>query len=238
MTTTSPFENRHTPESISDGRNHNARRMTLFMGTAVVLLLAVPPLLRAVPPVLAWRQYQPQEGDILFQSLPRNEIVNAIEGATGSPWSHCGLVAKDDGRWVVYEAIGEVRKTPLDEFYRRGRDWQFAAYRFKGDDAADIPRVIERARGYLGRPYDTRYRMDDESIYCSELIYKAYRDATQGSLGKLVRLGDLKWRPYRQIIERLEGGPVPVEREMITPRDLALAEPLSFVTGTVRPEKH
>ena len=79
--------------------------------------------------------------------------------------------------------------------------------------------------------------MDDESIYCSELIYKAYRDATKGSLGKLVKLGDLKWRPYQQIIERLEGGPVPVEREMITPRDLALAEPLQYVAGTVTAEK-
>jgi hypothetical protein len=236
MTTTSS-ESLHTPESISVDRNRGARRMTWFLGTAVVLLLAIPPLLRAVPPYLAWRQYQPQEGDVLFQSLPRNELVNAIEGSTGSLWSHCGLVAREDGQWVVYEAIGEVRKTPLNEFYRRGRDGRFAAYRFKEADGAHIPQVIEKARAYLGRPYDVRYRMDDESIYCSELIYKAYRDATKGSLGKLVKLGDLKWRPYQQVIERLEGGPVPVEREMITPRDLALAEPLQYVAGTAPAEK-
>lgn len=237
MTTTTPTENLHTPASISDGRNRRSRRMTWFMGAAVVLLLAMPPLLRAAPSWLAWRQYQPQEGDVLFQSLPRNELVNAIEGATGSPWSHCGLVAKEDGQWVVYEAIGDVRKTPLNEFYRRGREGRFAAYRFKEAEAAHIPQVIEKARGYMGRPYDARYRMDDEAIYCSELIYKAYRDATKGSLGKLVKLGDLKWRPYQQVIERLEGGPVPVDREMITPRDLALAEPLTWVAGTVAPDK-
>jgi len=33
---------------------------------------------------------------------------------------------------------------------------------------------------YLGRPYDYRYQLDDESIYCSELIYKSFRDATNG----------------------------------------------------------
>ena len=47
-----------------------------------------------------------------------------------------------------------------------------------------------------------------------------------------LKLGDLKWRPYQQIIERLEGGPAPVEREMITPRDLAAAEQLERVAGS------
>lgn len=180
----------------------------------------------------AWREYKPQEGDVLFQSLPRQELVNAIEGCTASPWSHCGIVARVDGRWVVYEAIGEVRVTPIDDFYRRSREGRFAAYRLKPEFQKHVPGVLKKTRGYLGRPYDLRYRMDDEAIYCSELIYKAYRDATGEALGKLVKLGDLKWRPYQQIIERLEGGPVPVDREMITPRDLATAEQLERIACT------
>ena len=74
--------------------------------------------------------------------------------------------------------------------------------------------------------------MDDERIYCSELIYKAYRDASGGEpLGQLVRLGSLKWQAYQDTIERAEGGPVPVDREMITPRDLARAEQLELVAA-------
>lgn len=217
-------------------RHHGTRRRRSLIAWLIRLVafgvLATPVLLKAVPPLLAWRDYQPQEGDVLFQSLPRMELVNAIEGATGSLWSHCGIVAREDGRWVVYEAIGEVRKTPLNEFYRRGREGRFAAYRLKEGHRSHIPATLAKARDYMGRPYDSRYRMDDEAIYCSELVYKAYLDATGEKLGTLVKLGSLKWRPYRQIIERLERGPVPVEREMITPRDLAKAEQFERVAGT------
>jgi hypothetical protein len=79
---------------------------------------------------------------------------------------------------------------------------------------------------YLGRPYDIRYRMDDEKIYCSELVYKAFRDATAGQqLGTLVKFGDMNWGPYETLIRQIEGD-VPVDREMITPRDLAKARQL------------
>jgi hypothetical protein len=40
--------------------------------------------------------YAPQEGDIIFQSLPHHELVDAIEGATRSPWSHCGVVMREN----------------------------------------------------------------------------------------------------------------------------------------------
>ncbi len=96
----------------------------------------------------------------------------------------------------------------------------------------DIPAIITAARAYLGRPYDIRYRMDDEHIYCSELIYKAYRDATGGTLGRLVKLSELKWQPFAKLIEEMEGGPPPLDREMITPRDLAAAEQLVLVYST------
>ena len=34
--------------------------------------------------------YSPREGDVVFQSLPRGDLVDAIEGITNSPFSHCG----------------------------------------------------------------------------------------------------------------------------------------------------
>ncbi|MDB4673705.1 hypothetical protein OAF27_02710, partial [Verrucomicrobiales bacterium] len=37
-------------------------------------------------------EYEPQVGDIFFQSLPKNDVVDAIERATGSPYSHCGIL--------------------------------------------------------------------------------------------------------------------------------------------------
>lgn len=173
--------------------------------------------------------YAPIEGDVLFQSLPPNDLVNMIEGSTGSPYSHCGIVARRDSEWVVIEAIGSVIETPLEEWIDRGRDGAVFPYRLLPRYRASIPAFIAAARRYLGRPYDFHYAMDDAAIYCSELPYKALLEAIGERMGKTVRLGELQWRPYEVLIRRLESGGLPLEREIITPRDLALAAQLQGV---------
>lgn len=184
------------------------------------------------PGYAAYWNYQPQPGDILFQSLPPSSLVAAIEGATGSPYSHCGLVVQRDGRWVVIEAFDGVECTSLREFVFRGRGHGFAVYRLQPEHQQHVPAMIRAAKARLGLPYDVRYRMDDEAIYCSELIYKAYGEVSGGEqLGRLVQLGELNWRPYEATIRHFEGGPAPLDREMITPRDLARAEQLMLVSA-------
>ncbi len=99
-------------------------------------------------------------------------------------------------------------------------------HRLLPDDQEAVPRMLKYARGAVGRPYDVHYSLDDENLYCSELVYKAYQSATGESLGKLVRLGDLDWQTYRPLIEKIEGGAVPVDRPMIPPRQLSEAPQL------------
>jgi hypothetical protein len=60
-------------------------------------------------------------------------------------------------------------------------------------------------------------------------VFKAYQQTTGESLGEFVRLGELNWKPFAATIEYYEGGPSPLDREMITPRDLAGAEQLEEV---------
>lgn len=179
---------------------------------------------------VGYAQYEPHEGDVVFQSLPDGPVVWAIEGVTKSPYSHCGIVGRRDGQWIVFEAYRSVSATPLWTFVSRGRGGGFAVYRLREECRSHIPATLRCCETYLGRPYDIRYRMDDEKIYCSELVYKAFRDATAGQqLGDLVRFGDMDWGPYERLIRQIEGGPVPVDREMITPRDLARARQLEPV---------
>ena len=178
----------------------------------------------------AYWDYQPREGDVVFQSLPHGDLTDLIEGVSQSPYSHCGLVASVDGKWVVFEAFRGVEVTPLKRFLFRGRGRGFAVYRLKSQAADVVPGMIQEVRKYMGRAYDHRYRMDDDRIYCSELIYKAFRDATaDGQLGEMARLGDLNWRPHQEAIRRLEKGPVPLDREIITPKELARARQLKLV---------
>ncbi|MDZ7616924.1 MAG: YiiX/YebB-like N1pC/P60 family cysteine hydrolase, partial [Patescibacteria group bacterium] len=211
----------------------SGRRDWLIVVSILLAMLLV--VLAAVayafgPACIAYWQYQPREGDVVFQSLPYSRLVRAIEGATRSPYSHCGVVAKRDGRWVVYEAYDGVSATPLREFLFRGRNQGFAVYRLKEDRQQYVPAMLECVQSYLGRPYDVRYRFDDEAIYCSELIFKAYRTATGGEeLGTVVKFGDLNWKPFEETVQHYEPGPVPLDREMITPKDLALAPQLELV---------
>ena len=127
------------------------------------------------------------------------------------------------------ESIGEVGAIPLKNWMARGRGNKFAAFRLKDEHVRELPKFLSALPRYVGRPYDVRYRMDDKFIYCSELVYKAYRDATGKPLGKLVKLGDLNWRPYVATIRKYEGGEPPLDREMITPIDLSRAPQLKKI---------
>jgi hypothetical protein len=174
-------------------------------------------------------RYSPREGDILFQSLPDNPLAAAIVGVSSSPLSHCGVVAKIENGWVVLEAIGPVQETPLDKWIARGRSSYFVAFRILPPYDAAIPRFLSSARSYLGRPYDNLYELDDEKIYCSELIYKAFEAATGKPLGEAKPLGELNWKPHQEFIKEVTGGKLPLERIIITPVALSEAPELQKI---------
>lgn len=209
-------------------------RRILIWTTAVSVLIFLSAFAWIYGPVMfAYWQYQPQEGDILFQSLPRSLLAKVMEDASESNYSHCGIITQQDGQWVVYEAYQKVKATPLLEVIFRGRNYGFAIYRFKPEKQKLISDTIAQAKEHLDKPYDVRYIMDnDEEIYSAELIYNAYRKASGGeSLGSLVTLGQLRWKPHRDTIRYFERGPVPVRRLLITPKNLAQAPQLELVSS-------
>lgn len=231
-----------------DGREPDSStpKMNAILGrTLIALALCVPGCRResatsyTTPTRTEETAYHFQEGDLLFQSLFRVPLVDAIEGSTGSPFSHCGIVHQRPDGWVVIEAIGPVKETPLENWIFQARDRTFTAYRLNAGLQARIPAIISEAKTFLGRPYDVNYDLDDQKIYCSELIYKACLQATGEKLGQLEKLGNLNWKPYETLIKAIEKGPVPIDRLMITPRHLSEAPQLTkvyyHVPGTALP---
>jgi hypothetical protein len=182
-----------------------------------------------VSPVFSYVEYDPNEGDVIFQSLPDSELTRAIEEVTNSPYSHTGIVIKKNGFWYVREAVGPVTDTILYLWIMRGRSAKFAVYRLIEQYRASIPSFINESKKYLGLPYDIYFELDDEKIYCSELVYKSFKDATQEKLGKLIKLKDLNWEIHKEFIESIEVNGIPYEREMITPKDLSHAPQLEMV---------
>ena len=138
-------------------------------------LVAAAVGLRDKPPAPA--NYALQEGDIVFHGNA-GEQCDAVREATGSPYTHCGVVFEMDGRLMVLEAVQPVRVTTVDAFQQRSLPGTFHARRLK--QPAD-PAAIAKARSWgarqTGRNYDYLFGWDDGALYCSELVWKAYEQA-------------------------------------------------------------
>jgi len=195
-----------------------------------VLLLVIPIFYFYILPLIYYSGYSPEEGDIIFQSLPDAvDLVRTIEGVTESNYSHCGVVIRNNDEWLVNEALVTVHSTPIMNWIKRGRGNHFSVFRLKTKFRKNIPNFLEALKKYQGKPYDAKYELDDWKIYCSELVYKAYRDATSEELGELVELGSLNWKPYEETIRKYEEGPPPLDRRMITPVNLSKAPQLTKI---------
>lgn len=186
------------------------------LGLALLALAAVVGWFR--PDRYWWYTFSAKrEGDILFQSLPHGDLVEAIEGITLSEWSHCGVLVRENDQWMVAEAIGEVRLTPLRQWVLRGRHAKVVSYRVDAapaDLAASLRIPLEPL---LGRPYDFRYAPGDDEIYCSELVHLLYKRGAGLPLGSWEPLGSLNWKPHEAFIREMENGALPLDRPMVTP---------------------
>lgn len=172
------------------------------------------------------------DGDVLLQHIDV-ELCNVIRAATGSRYSHCGMVVRLRGEPHVLEAIGPVRYTPLRKWITRGQGGRYLHLRPRDVSTGEIAKAVREAQKLLGRPYDVQYELDEEKIYCSELVYKAYLRGAGVEMGEKERLEDLNWRPHEKLIRKLAGGELPLERVMVTPESVASSPRLEVVYSNV-----
>ncbi len=167
-----------------------------------------------------------READIVLQASQSFQS-RAIQIATRSRFSHMGLVHWDKGRALVYEAVGPVKQTPLAEWVARGEGGHFVALRLWDADQRFTPdarrRLAQVEARFRGRPYDFAFEWSDERIYCSELVWKVYKEALGVELGPLQRLGDFDLTDpivSAKVHERY-GANLPVDEPVISPAAIA-----------------
>lgn len=124
-----------------------------------------------------------QSGDVLLQAST-SERSALIRKASRSPYSHVGLVEVAKDGVFVLEAVQPVSRTPLAKWAKRGEGGWVTVLRPRGLDSAARGRVVAAAKKELGKPYDSLYRWDDERLYCSELVVKAFARGASVSVGK------------------------------------------------------
>jgi Permuted papain-like amidase enzyme, YaeF/YiiX, C92 family len=159
----------------------------------------LPPL--AMTPTMtgwsAWGRKTLREGDIVFR-LGDARIMRGsfplslfIAGASGSPFSHTGIVAIEDGAPVVYDCALEGIQRQTFEVWMLECVGQIGVKRLKAGQQHRVPGVIEYCRKVYEQqvPFDSEFRMDDAALYCVEMTEKAFR--SQGlALSEPVRIGD------------------------------------------------
>ena len=161
-----------------------------------------------------------REGDILFQSNISPQC-QAIKAATHSPYTHCGMILKKDGALYVYEALEPVMYTPLDEWVARSNK-HYVAKRLK-DTSLVTPAVIAKMKKagekYRGKHYDPYFEWSDERIYCSELVWKLYKETTGLELGVPLPLSSyyLSSDIVKKTMAQRYGNKIPLNEKMIAP---------------------
>lgn len=175
-----------------------------------------------------------QNGDIIFHTS-KSEQSEAIQLATKSEYSHCGLIYKKENEFFVAEAIQPVRLTPLDEWIDRGKNRHYVVKRLKNADQILTPDILNKMRmegeKFIGKNYDFNFNWDDDNIYCSELVWKIYKRATGIEIGKLEKLGDfdLTNKSVNKILEKRYGKNIPINEIVISPASIFNSKLLSTV---------
>ena len=129
------------------------------------------------------KNFKLQEGDLLFQDLDSSPLCNAIElvtpGYNGANFSHIGLVVLDNDTLKVLEAIPpKVMITNLDDFINRSFDKngnpKVIVGRLKKEFTNSISNAVSYSKSKLDITYDEVFLINNETYYCSELIYEAF----------------------------------------------------------------
>ena len=211
------------------------RTFLLPAGLLVVLTIAAYPRLhqrllrhqshRAAEATLARVSPQLRDGDLIFHTSLSAQS-QAIQLATHSAYSHCGILYQQNGHWQVFEAVQPVQLTPLASWLARGEGGHFVTKRLRDAATALTPATLARLKAagqpMLGRDYDLYFGWADDRIYCSELIWKVYERGLHRRLGALQQLRDfdLSSPAVQAKLRERYGDKLPLNETVISPAGL------------------
>lgn len=170
-----------------------------------------------------------QVGDIIFQQSQGNQSI-AVAEATGSPWTHVGIVVRSakDSNWYVAEAArSSMEVVPINDFISASRNGIVVVKRFN-KSVVDMSNqynqllLLNEIKKFSGRSYDIFFEWTDESTYCSELVSKSYVRALGVLPGQiqLIRQLNITGPAVQKLMElrqRMKGSPINLDEPLITP---------------------
>lgn len=174
---------------------------------------------------------QYQTGDIIFQTS-KSAQSKVIQKATHSPYSHMGMIVNRNGQFWVLEAIQPVKYTPLQQWVDRGVNKHYVVKRYQTAlTAIQQTKLVKNAEGYLNKPYDIYFEWGDDAIYCSEIVWKAYKNALGIELAPLDQLKsfDLTDLSVKALMKQRYGKSIPLQEKVIAPSALFNSKKLVLI---------
>ena len=125
-------------------------------------------------------------GDLIFvaeKAADSGGMSEAIASSTGS-FVHVAILERaEDGSLNVIDATPRrgVDIHPLDTLFSdfQGSASHYRIMRLRGCPEVRALEYVQRAKSWLGEPYDFYYQADNGRHYCSELVFDAYSDGQQ-----------------------------------------------------------
>lgn len=180
------------------------------------------------------KDFQFQEGDIILQTS-ESEQCEAVRIATDSKFSHCGIVFFEKNEPYVLEAVQPVKKTPLKSWIQHGKGGKYLVKRLKNNSIIKSKEVRNKMIAYgkkqLDKDYDLYFEWSDNKMYCSELVWKIYKESAGIEITSLRKLKSFNLgNPIvKRILTERYGNKIPYDENVVAPSQLAEADKLITV---------
>jgi hypothetical protein len=175
-----------------------------------------------------------KNGDVIFQTSKSSQS-KAIQLATNSKYSHMGIIYENDGEYFVYEAVQPVKLTPLAEWIERGENGHYVIKRLENADqvltSSTLTQMKQFGEQFKGKPYDIYFEWSDDKIYCSELVWKIYKEGANIEIGQLEQLSDFDLTNdiVKAKMKERYGENIPMDEKVISPASMFNSDKLITV---------
>lgn len=172
-----------------------------------------------------------KDGDIIFQTS-QSQQCEAVRIATNSKFSHCGIIFIKDGKQYVYEAVQPVKMTLLEDWIEHGKEEKYVVKRLNNASTVLNKNTIEKMKTYglafNNKDYDIYFEWSNDKIYCSELVWKIYKEGANIELCPLQKLKEfnLSDPKVKAILQERYGNSIPLEEDVVAPSQIVNSKQL------------
>ena len=155
-----------------------------------------------------------QVGDVILLDLDCRSC-QIIESESGGRFSHSGVVISDGKELFAAQSLGFVHHMPVEKFLKYTDKFVVIRPTMNISEFKKYHWEAYKSEYYM-TPFDSDYRWDDQTLYCSEFLYKF--------MDKFMHFKDLSSTPmdfsrnWDYWVDHFRNGP-PQDIEGISPND-------------------